>query len=107
MQQTLEHLYLGTPLPRTELANPGGSIDSLTPAQLQSVRDYKAYGASGPLTQAELRSIGSYLFGVSDSFTPAQLRAIRDYKAFGASKSLTPAELRSISHFLFTPSRSK
>jgi hypothetical protein len=69
-------------------------------AQLRAIRNYHAFGASGSLTPAQVRSIGSYLFGVSGSFTPAQLRAIRNYHAFGASGALTPAELRSIRSYL-------
>ena len=61
-----------------------GASDSLTPAQLESVRQYLS-GAATALTPAE-RSVGFYLFGASDSLTPAQLRTTRSYLT-GASGS--------------------
>jgi hypothetical protein len=80
---------------------PGAVATSLSPAELRSIQNYHAFGASGSLTPAEVRSIGSYLFGASESLTPSQLTSIRNYHAFGASGPLTPAELRSIRFYLF------
>jgi LytS/YehU family sensor histidine kinase len=61
-----------------------GASDSLTPAQLESVRQYLS-GAATAITSAE-QSVGFYLFGASDSLTPAQLRTTRSYLT-GASGS--------------------
>jgi hypothetical protein len=83
------------------------AVATLTPAQLGAIRAYRAFGAAGSLTPAEVRSIGSYLFGTAGPLTPAQLQAVRDYRAFGAAGSLTPAELQSIGSYLFGGAGSK
>jgi hypothetical protein len=59
-----------------------GTSESLTPNQLQTVREYLS-GATSALTPAE-RSVGHYLFGESETLTSVQLQGVRDYLS-GAS----------------------
>jgi hypothetical protein len=62
-----------------------------------------SHTVSGPLTLAEAKSIGSYLFGSADSLTPAQRRSVRGYW-LGAATAMAPAEVKSIGTYLFGPS---
>ena len=55
-----------------------GKTASLSPAELQAIRDYR-FEASTSLTPAQIRSIGFYLFGASTPLTEARLQSIRNY----------------------------
>jgi ribosome modulation factor len=86
------------------LAGPSGALASSEKGALGAQRETRR-SALDPLTPAERRSIGYYLFGVSGPLTPDQLQSVRDYW-FGASTPLTPAQFRSIRHYLFGASAS-
>jgi hypothetical protein len=80
---------------------PSGFLSGITATPAVVPRG--SHTASGPLTLAEAKSIGSYLFGSADSLTPAQRRSVRGYW-LGAATAMAPAEVKSIGTYLFGPS---